>query len=188
MFILLRLSYFEGRDIKLVRVQLGEWSKNDGGMKVPPILILKDENFNEQTIKMSVKYFDITHKVLSLLENYFKLEKISWDKLVDVADFGRVPHFSKRVYRWLVENTDYGDTVTYGGVAKALETHPRAVAVAMKRNPYPLLIPCHRVVGKNSLGGYSAGGSGINGARLKKLLLRFEREGAVSEVILFKTR
>ena len=47
-----------------------------------------------------------------------------------------------------------GRTVTYGELALTLQSSPRAVGQACKRNPLTLFIPCHRVVGKHSLGGY----------------------------------
>ncbi|RUR18170.1 MULTISPECIES: methylated-DNA--[protein]-cysteine S-methyltransferase [Legionella] len=47
-----------------------------------------------------------------------------------------------------------GRTLTYGELALKLQSSPRAIGQACKRNPLALFIPCHRVVGKNSLGGY----------------------------------
>ncbi len=47
-----------------------------------------------------------------------------------------------------------GRTVTYGDLAKSLQSSPRAVGQACKANPVTLFIPCHRVVGKNNQGGY----------------------------------
>ncbi|CEG58088.1 methylated-DNA--[protein]-cysteine S-methyltransferase [Legionella fallonii] len=47
-----------------------------------------------------------------------------------------------------------GRTLTYGELALKLQSSPRAVGQACKRNPLVLFIPCHRVVGKNDLGGY----------------------------------
>jgi len=47
-----------------------------------------------------------------------------------------------------------GRTTTYGELAKTLQTSPRAVGQACKKNPLALFIPCHRVVGKTSYGGY----------------------------------
>jgi len=49
----------------------------------------------------------------------------------------------------------YGETRTYGELAKILETSPRAVGGACRRNPIPILTPCHRVVAKSGLGGFS---------------------------------
>lgn len=47
-----------------------------------------------------------------------------------------------------------GRTLTYGELALKLQSSPRAIGQACKRNPLALFIPCHRVVGKTNLGGY----------------------------------
>ncbi len=64
--------------------------------------------------------------------------------------------FQKKVWEE-VRKIPYGETRTYGFLAERLETSPRAIGQALKKNPLPIYIPCHRVVGKNSLGGFSAG-------------------------------
>ena len=50
-----------------------------------------------------------------------------------------------------------GETRTYGEVAKALGSSPRAVGQALGANPLPILIPCHRVVATHGLGGFGGG-------------------------------
>lgn len=70
----------------------------------------------------------------------------------------------------------YGETRTYGEIATKLDTSPVAVGQACGDNPIPLIVPCHRVVGANSMGGFSAGGE--RGQELKRALLTHEREGA----------
>ncbi|MFC4450248.1 methylated-DNA--[protein]-cysteine S-methyltransferase [Halorussus aquaticus] len=65
----------------------------------------------------------------------------------------------------------YGETRTYGELADALDTAPVAVGQACGKNPVPLVVPCHRVVGAESLGGYSAG----DGPALKRRLIEHER-------------
>ncbi len=72
------------------------------------------------------------------------------------------------VYKTLKEKVPFGETITYGELAKLCKTSPRFVGLCMKRNPFPLLIPCHRVVAKGGLGGYS------QGLDIKILLLRHE--------------
>jgi len=57
----------------------------------------------------------------------------------------------------IVRDIPYGETVTYGEIARALNTSPRAVGIALKLNPTPIIIPCHRVIAKNGLGGFSSG-------------------------------
>ncbi|MFC3956965.1 methylated-DNA--[protein]-cysteine S-methyltransferase [Halovivax cerinus] len=64
-----------------------------------------------------------------------------------------------------------GETRTYGDLAATLDTAPVAVGQACGRNPVPLLVPCHRVVGSDGgLGGYSASG----GVETKRRLLDHE--------------
>jgi methylated-DNA-[protein]-cysteine S-methyltransferase len=49
-----------------------------------------------------------------------------------------------------------GSVRTYGQVAKLLESHPRAVGQACGANPFPLVIPCHRVTASGGLGGFAS--------------------------------
>jgi len=87
---------------------------------------------------------------------------------------GRDLPWAQRVYLE-VSAIPRGEVSSYGEIARALgrPKASRAVAWALKMNPLPLLIPCHRVVGKNDIGGYSARG----GIQTKILLLT--REGAL---------
>ncbi len=67
----------------------------------------------------------------------------------------------------------YGETRTYGRVGSALHGSPRLVGLAMKRNPTPLLVPCHRVVSKDGLGGFSPD------PELKRVLIDMEKRNKV---------
>ncbi|WP_456420797.1 methylated-DNA--protein-cysteine methyltransferase [Thermococcus sp.] len=71
--------------------------------------------------------------------------------------FEGVTPFERRVYEWLTKNVKRGSVITYGSLAKALKTSPRAIGGAMKRNPYPIVVPCHRVVSRDGIGYYSLG-------------------------------
>lgn len=66
-----------------------------------------------------------------------------------------------------------GTTRTYADLAATLGSGPRAVAAACRANPFPLIVPCHRVVATAGLGGYCGS---TNGAWLevKRWLLRHE--------------
>jgi|GEM_PF-858268 len=92
--------------------------------------------------------------------------KIVWRaKLAD----GLSP-FQRRVFRQLLA-VPAGHVITYGKLGKAVNSSPRAVGRAVARNPWPLLVPCHRVVETGGgLGGYSAPA----GTALKGRLLAFE--------------
>ncbi|MDD1711671.1 MAG: MGMT family protein [Methanoregulaceae archaeon] len=58
------------------------------------------------------------------------------------------------IYR-AVRDIPYGSTVTYGEIARRAGTAPRVVGQAMARNATPLIIPCHRVVAADGIGGFS---------------------------------
>ncbi len=78
--------------------------------------------------------------------------------------------FQRRLYRRLLA-VPAGHTISYGELAVATRSSPRAVGTALGRNPLPLLIPCHRVLRSDgSLGGFSAPG----GVLVKQGLLDFE--------------
>lgn len=76
----------------------------------------------------------------------------------------------QRVWALMAE-IPYGETRAYGELARALKLSPRAIGRACARNPLPILLPCHRVVGTDGeLGGYS----GEGGVETKRKLLLLE--------------
>ena len=81
--------------------------------------------------------------------------------------------FQLRVWRALLA-IPAGQTLTYGALAAQLNTAPRAVGQACGANPLPLVIPCHRVVSANGLGGFMHDVSGTP-LDIKAWLLRHER-------------
>jgi methylated-DNA-[protein]-cysteine S-methyltransferase len=66
-----------------------------------------------------------------------------------------------------------GQTRTYGDVARELGSAPRAVGQACRANPCPIVVPCHRVVGVQGLGGFAGDRSGHRVA-VKRWLLNHE--------------
>jgi methylated-DNA-[protein]-cysteine S-methyltransferase len=93
-------------------------------------------------------------------------------------DMRAVPHFDQRVYE-IARRVLPGQTVTYGGIATQLgdPVASRAVGQALGKNPYPIIVPCHRVLGANGrLGGFSANG----GAETKRRMLIIE--GALTDL------
>lgn len=64
-------------------------------------------------------------------------------------------------------------TVTYGKMAQSLRTSARAIGNACRRNPAPIVVPCHRVVAKNGTGGYMGQRKG-SAVEMKNWLLRHE--------------
>jgi len=73
-----------------------------------------------------------------------------------------------------MQDIPYGETRFYGDLAASTHSAPRAVGRACGRNPIPIVIPCHRVLGKGWMGGYS----GAGGLKTKEMLLTLE--GALS--------
>lgn len=82
--------------------------------------------------------------------------------------------YQKRVWRAMNE-IPYGETWTYGELAKQAETVPRAVGGACGANPIPVILPCHRVVAAN---GGAGGFSGKGGLKTKTALLDIENRTA----------
>lgn len=72
-----------------------------------------------------------------------------------------------------MRDTPFGDTVTYGDIARTLGVSAQAVGQACGRNPIPIIIPCHRVMGARGLTGFS----GAGGVETKLALLKHEGAG-----------
>ncbi len=65
--------------------------------------------------------------------------------------------FQRRVWQQ-ISAIPRGQVLRYGDVAKALHSGPRAVGGACGANPFPLVVPCHRVVSASGLGGFGRNG------------------------------
>ena len=59
--------------------------------------------------------------------------------------------------RDVLVGTNPGQVLTYGELASMVGSSPRGVASVLRANPVPVILPCHRVVGARSLGGFSSG-------------------------------
>jgi methylated-DNA-[protein]-cysteine S-methyltransferase len=98
-----------------------------------------------------------------------------------VLDSDGVPEFHRRVYD-IARTIQPGATLTYGDIAARLGDSglARAVGQALGRNPFPIIVPCHRVLAASGqLGGFSAPG----GRSTKRRLLTIE--GALKTQPLF---
>ena len=101
------------------------------------------------------------------LDEYFAGRRHDFDLPIDVA---LLAEFNRRVLRELAR-VPYGEVVTYGELAAraARPRAARAVGMVMNRNPLPIVLPCHRVVGSTGkLVGYAGG------LHRKEALLRLE--------------
>ncbi len=138
-------------------VALDLHSKNLYEAKKHLSALYPDGSESEQSFKM----------IKVLLDRYLKGEKVEFD--VDIDTSGESP-FTHKV---LVElrKIPYGEVRSYLWIGKRLgyTMAARAVGQAVKRNPIPIIIPCHRVIREDgSLGGFSLG------KELKKRLLSLE--------------
>jgi len=77
--------------------------------------------------------------------------------------------FETRVWA-AMQQIPYGETRCYGDLALAVQSAPRAIGRACGKNPIPIVIPCHRVLARAGMGGYS----GAGGLKTKEALLRLE--------------
>ncbi|MGE5153171.1 MAG: methylated-DNA--[protein]-cysteine S-methyltransferase [Bdellovibrio bacteriovorus] len=102
------------------------------------------------------------------LEQYFKRDRGTFELPLAVGG----TEFQRRVWR-LMRAIPAGETRTYGDIARELGSAPRAVGQACRANPLPIIVPCHRVVGAQGLGGFAGDRSGRKLA-IKRWLLRHE--------------
>lgn len=108
-------------------------------------------------------------KYMNQLDGYFKGMLREFEMDFDIK--GTV--FQLKVWNEL-KKIPYGQVRTYGDISRSLGMScPRAVGQANKRNPLPIVIPCHRVVSSSGIGGYSGETSGSR-VDIKKCLLELE--------------
>ena len=112
----------------------------------------------------------LSRRAARLLVDYFAGRAVNFDLPVDESRF---TPFQREVYA-LVQRIPRGEILTYGQVAVALGRPgaARGIGVAMARNPVPIVIPCHRVLGA---GGMMIGYSGPGGIESKRWLLALEK-------------
>ena len=108
------------------------------------------KNLDNDALEKSLEIFALTKKWLDL---YFK--GLNPDFNIPIKFYGT--DFQNRVWQSLLD-IPYGYTTTYGKLARLLHTSARAIGTAVGKNPISIIVPCHRVVGKNnSLTGYAGG-------------------------------
>lgn len=110
-----------------------------------------------------------TDLVRDRLAAYFAGEREDFDLPIDWRFTSGV---QREVLEKLYTSVPYGRTVTYGGLAglSGTDAGARGVGTVMGSNPIPIVVPCHRVVASDGLGGYG-GGSGVE---VKRWLLTLE--------------
>jgi O-6-methylguanine DNA methyltransferase len=132
------------------------------------------ENFSAELQKTypegEIIFSHAPHPALTQICEYLKTER---QKFTIPLDLSRATSFQQQVYQTIMQ-IPYGETRTYGEIARLIgkSNAARAVGTANGANPLPILIPCHRLVGKDgSLRGYG----GVGGIGTKKFLLDLEK-------------
>ena len=109
-------------------------------------------------------------RLISEIQRYFEGEKIDFSTVA--VDLGSQDAFFSRIYAE-VRKLGWGETTTYGTVAKILGAEPQAardVGQAMASNPVPLIVPCHRVLAAGGkVGGFSAPGGSSSKAKMLEI-------------------
>ena len=102
------------------------------------------------------------------LWEYFRGERRNFELLLHMEGTA----FQQKVWQAILD-IPYGKTITYAELAKRIGSPDgaRAAGSACGANPIAIIVPCHRVLGKNGLGGYAYG------ADAKKTLLKIEKLG-----------
>lgn len=143
-------------DDSFLRVYLPneEISKQILQKKHPNENIIEDKSGFEDVINQLGEYFDGKRKYFSIKNR------------MDIPPFYKIALAE-------VSKVPYGETASYSQIAQKLNNPKaaRAVGSANARNPFPIIIPCHRIIANNGkLGGYAGG------LKMKKYLLEFEKE------------
>jgi methylated-DNA-[protein]-cysteine S-methyltransferase len=105
------------------------------------------------------------------INEYFSKKRKKFDVTVNPQG----TDFQKKVWREL-SKIAYGELCTYKDIAKAIDNEKatRAVGYANSKNPIPLIIPCHRVIGTNGkLTGFA------HGIAIKEKLINLEQKGVI---------
>ncbi|TYB42820.1 methylated-DNA--[protein]-cysteine S-methyltransferase [Actinomadura chibensis] len=106
---------------------------------------------------------------LSALRDFFAGDLKDFELPID---WRLTSDLQRQVLSTLYETVKYGEVITYGGLGdrSGAEVHAQVIGQVMGGNPIPLIVPCHRVVASNGLGGYSGG----TGVEVKRWLLMLE--------------
>src|SRR6478672_4528420 len=107
----------------------------------------------------------LLHEAARQMEEYFAGKRTDFDLPLKA----RGSAFQQKVWA-AMQAIPYGQTRSYADLADAIDSGPRAIGGACGRNPIPIVVPCHRVLSRGGIGGYSGG----EGLPTKRLLLALE--------------
>jgi len=132
-------------------IEISYYTKLHSLRFVPPGKHLKEKKTNDASFE---------------LETYFNGRLTDFSSAVDIS---HLSVFEQKVLTQ-ARKIKYGKTITYSELAEKIGSRAyRAVGNALSKNPVPIIIPCHRVVAKKGIGGYS------QGLEIKTRLLELEK-------------
>ena len=159
---------------RIIQIPLGEVRLRSDGDSLTGLWFVGQVNDAKDARDIEIKNdLAIFRQVESWLESYFSGEQTP----ITIPLQPKGTAFQERVWQ-ILQEIPYGETMTYGEIAqriakeKGVATYSaQAVGQAVGKNPISILIPCHRVLGKNgTLTGYAGG------VHRKEQLLNLERE------------
>ncbi len=159
--------------LKIIKTPIGELTLISAQGKITSIYFEGRED--EEILKAATKSKDpLLEETAGQIKNYFNYKLVEFKLPLNPLGTS----FQRKVWKVLTQ-IPYGRTISYGEQAQMLgdSKKARAVGGANGKNPIPLVIPCHRVIGKS--GDLTGFGGGI---KIKKFLLDFEASNPLKKL------
>jgi len=183
-------TYFKSKQLDifiLFCLKIGKGTQNDIILdkikffwKEPDVLLYIEKNNLELLNQKLLDEQGVVSDLINVIKEYLSGKKINlYDSIKNInidLSFKEKFHtdFSRKVMRFVTQ-LKYGEITSYSDIGQEINSKAyRAIGTVLKKNPIPLIIPCHRVLGKNGIGGFmgkTKGGAEIN---LKRDLLEIE--------------
>lgn len=154
------------RNLAFIDTKIGKLAIEENGRAITDVYIVNEEIEKDDSILL--KETDLLKEASKQIKEYFEGNRQNFDLLLEPKG----TEFQQKVWNALKE-IHYGETKSYGEIAKMIgnEKAARAVGMANNKNPIMIIIPCHRVIGANrKLVGYS------EGVDIKETLLNLEKD------------
>ncbi|MDY6012359.1 methylated-DNA--[protein]-cysteine S-methyltransferase [Clostridium sp.] len=154
------------RNLAFIDTKIGKLAIEENGRAITDVYIVNEEIEKDDSILL--KETDLLKEASKQIKEYFEGNRQNFDLLLEPKG----TEFQQKVWNALKE-IHYGETKSYGEIAKMIgnEKAARAVGMANNKNPIMIIIPCHRVIGANGkLVGYS------EGVDIKETLLNLEKD------------
>jgi methylated-DNA-[protein]-cysteine S-methyltransferase len=183
-------TYFKPNSLDihiLIRFKKGKSSKNGLILeeiklfwKESEVVAYIEENSLKNLNKKPLKDQGVVSDLIDLINDYFSRKKINlYDSIkninldLDLKEKFRT-EFSQKVMN-IVSQLKHGEVTSYSDIGHELNSKAyRAIGSVLKKNPIPLIIPCHRVLGKNGIGGFMGKINNGEELNLKRSLLEIE--------------